>query len=152
MPKFRDSEGREWSVSVTIYDWRRIKKELGIDLLDHQHIVRLRNDVMSEVDVLWMLCELQAKEKQITDEAFGRSLGGDAIEEAHSALDEAMIDFFPKRQRETLRGLLAKMNQARDRAASMVEAKLPALDVLMEAKLAEALAVLDGTLSATSGS
>lgn len=152
MAKFRDSEGREWAVSVTIYDARRIKKELGVDLLDHRQVTAVCGDIIKAIDVLWLLCESQAKERQISDEAFGRSLGGDAIEAAIDALLGAMTDFFPKRQREILRGLLAKIDQAKEQAAALVEAKLPALDSLITTKLAEASAALDTTLGVTSGS
>lgn len=153
MGTFRDSNGLEWLVGFTVYDARRCKQVLGLDLLDSpKDAVKLAGDVGLAVDVLWLVCERQAAERGITDEAFGRSLAGDAIEAAIKVLLEAVADFFPQGQRAILRGLLAKHDQAKTQAEAMATTKLAAVDQVMASMLTQAEGEIDAALGRLSGS
>lgn len=110
MKSFKDNEGRSWEIALNVYEMKRIRALLGIDLvnvitLDKDGgvrvdlIDRIANDPCLLVDILWVLVEDQAKEEGVTDVDFGCSLAGKAIEEAtHAFLDE-LVDFFPGAKR-----------------------------------------------------
>ncbi|HEX5442603.1 MAG TPA: hypothetical protein VFW87_02185, partial [Pirellulales bacterium] len=77
-------------------------------------------------DVLYVLCKEDADAKQVSDEDFGRALGGDAIQAAAEALVEELIDFFPdERSRQALRKVVGAGREVRakllDHAETMLE-------------------------------
>ena len=66
-------------------------------------IDRVANDPILLCDILWVLCEGQAKASGVTDEDFGSSLAGDSIEEATRAFLDELVDFFPGARRLVLK-------------------------------------------------
>jgi hypothetical protein len=153
MKKFKDSEGREWSLSVTIGDAKRIKEDLSLDLLNHVAITEIAADPYQLVGVLWLLCEAQSAKAGVTDEQFGRGLAGDAIDHATDALLGAIIDFFPKRQRGALQALLAKVMQANEQGATLAESKAnsPQMEMAIQGAMAKAEKEIDRMLGELSG-
>ena len=110
MHNFTDNQHRTWQIALNVYEMKRIRAALGIDLvnvitLDKQGEVkvdlidRIANDPCLLVDILWVLCEAEAKEDGVTDVDFGSSLAGDAIEEATKAFLDELVDFFPGAKR-----------------------------------------------------
>lgn len=130
MRKFKDSEGREWSIAVNIGAAKRLKDQTQIDLLDPASLQRLSDSPYDVANAIYVLCEAQAKATAISEEQFGAGLSGDAIEEATDALMLEIVDFFPKRQREALNTLLAKLGAAKLGAAMLAQEKVssPAMD------------------------
>lgn len=130
MKTFTDNAGRTWSVTINVDAIKRVRGMLDIDLLevvDGKLIGRLVRDPVLLCDVLYALCQPEATARNISDEEFGRSMAGDAIELATHALLEELADFFPSpKDRANLRAGLNKMTQtmdlARDRAAQRMEA------------------------------
>lgn len=153
MKKFLDSSGREWSLNVTIGDAKRIKSNLSVDLLDHRQITELAGDPYKLADVIYSLCGSQAKAAGVTDEQFGEGLAGDAIDDATTALLEAITDFFPKRQRPALISLLAKIKEANTKGAELAEAKLnsPQMHTAIQTALDNASNQIDTILGELSG-
>ena len=100
MSKFTDAKGRDWTVAITTGAIKTVRQRLDVDLVDlnQSTMERLADDFVLLVDVLWVLCEQQAANKQppVDAEDFGESLVGDPIEAACSALTEAIADFFPR--------------------------------------------------------
>lgn len=114
MRTFRDSTGRMWSVALNVHEMRRIRAALGIDLvnvisLDSKGgvkvdlIDRIANDPCLLADILWVVCEAEAKAEGITDADFGARLAGDPIDDATRALLDELVDFFPGAKRLFLR-------------------------------------------------
>ena len=102
---FRDINGRTWSVAITVGVIRRVRDRMGINLGDPMAMVELGARLQvpcALVDRLWVLCEPQAQQAQVSEEAFGEALVGDAIEQAAEALLAAWIDFFPTPTRAVL--------------------------------------------------
>ena len=110
MHNFTDNQKRTWQIALNVYEMKRIRAALGIDLvnvitLDKNGEVkvdlidRIANDPCLLVDILWVLCEAEAKEDGVTDVDFGSSLAGDAIEEATKAFLDELVDFFPGAKR-----------------------------------------------------
>ena len=110
MRTFKDNEGRTWSFALNVYQMKRVRARLGIDLvnviaLDPDGKVkvdlvdRIAGDPCLLVDILWVCVEEEAKAAGVTDEQFGRSLAGDSIEEATRAFLDELVDFFPGAKR-----------------------------------------------------
>ncbi len=98
MHKFTDAKGREWRIELTYGVLDQIKDDLGIDLLDVQNggaqSQKLGFDLRAFINLLFVVCEDQAKEAAIDDVAFGRSLGGSSLKEAFDAFQAEYVDFF----------------------------------------------------------
>ena len=114
MKTFTDSKGRVWEVELNIRQMKRVRDVLGIDLVNvisankdgsvsTDTLERVANDPILLVDILWVLCEGQAKPAGVTDDDFGSSLAGDSIEEATRAFLDELVDFFPGARRLYLR-------------------------------------------------
>ena len=110
MQIFKDRDGREWQVVLNVFQMKRIRAALGIDLvnvitLDKEGVVkvdmidRIANDPCLLVDILWVLVEEQAKAISVTDEQFGAALAGESIENATRAFLDELVDFFPGAKR-----------------------------------------------------
>ena len=114
MRTFKDCEGRTWSVTLNVLQMKRIRANLGVDLVNVialdaggkvkvDLVDRIANDPCLLVDILWVCVEEEAKAAGVTDEQFGRSLAGDAIEDATRAFLDELVDFFPGARRLYLR-------------------------------------------------
>ena len=110
MKVFKDNQGREWQIALNVYEMKRIRAVLGVDLvnvitLDKDGTVkvdlvdRIANDPCLLVDILWVLVETQAKDEGVSDVDFGSSLAGEAITAATSAFLDELVDFFPGAKR-----------------------------------------------------
>jgi hypothetical protein len=110
MPTFKTAGGVEWVVKVDGPKALQVRRELdGLDIVarDASQFEVLTNDPLKSQQVLWILCREQAAHKGLEQEAFMGLLGGDVGRDAGVALIEAITDFFPTRQREALRQMLA---------------------------------------------
>lgn len=100
MHAFQDNKGRTWTFEIHVAAVKRVKALLGIDLFEliedgFQEFGKLVANPVRLVDVVYVLCKEEADKIQVTDEDFGRSMAGDAIEAAANAFIEEYADFFP---------------------------------------------------------
>jgi hypothetical protein len=140
MRTFTDALGRSWSLEITVATLKRVRAVAGVDLIEAAGgtlLDRLVADPVLLGDVLYACVKPQAEERKITDEDFGRSLAGDAIDHATTALLEEFVAFFPSPRRRVLEQALAKLAGWRAAALSAAEARLndPALDAAVLAAL-----------------
>ncbi|MEX0654868.1 MAG: hypothetical protein WD151_12160 [Phycisphaeraceae bacterium] len=127
MNSFTDSQGRTWTLTVTVDAIKRVRRLTEIDLLEAvsgRLLERLAGDPVVLCDVLYALCRPEAESKQVTDEDFGRAMAGDAIEQATAALLEALADFFPSRKRQLLKQAGAKLSELEAKVLDHAEAQL----------------------------
>ena len=114
MKTFTDNKDRVWEVELNIRQMKRVRDTLGIDLVNviqagrdgavaTDTLDRVANDPILLVDILWVLCEGQAKAAGVTDDDFGSSLAGDSIADATRAFLDELVDFFPGARRLYLR-------------------------------------------------
>jgi hypothetical protein len=114
MRRFTDTKGRAWELDLNVRQMKRVRDILGIDLVNiistgkdgavaTDTLDRVANDPILLVDILWVLCEGQAKSAGVTDEDFGSSLAGESIAEATRAFLDELVDFFPGARRLFLR-------------------------------------------------
>jgi len=105
MRLFKDNAGRAWDVAIDINTIKRVRARTQFDLLkivegEGNPVLALNDDLEKLVDVMWAICEPQARGQGITDEDFGRALVGEAIGDAFDQLIGGLTDFFfgPKRR------------------------------------------------------
>ncbi len=134
MHTFADNLGRTWYVAINVATIRRVRAALDVDLYamvddGMQELGKLVADPVRLADVLYVLCQEEAAAKNISDEDFGRALGGDAITSAAEALVEELVDFFPdERSRAALRRVIAAGRQVRTKLLDHAETMLDELD------------------------
>jgi len=150
MSSFTDQNGRQWTVSITVADVRRVRARLDVDLMEvltSDLLQRLTLDPVAFVDVLWVLVEPGVGET--TDEQFGQALAGDALQAATDAFLEALALFFPGPKRAVLLETIAKHKQYQAKAIELASSilKSPKMDQRMEAELAKTEEEIDKILS-----
>jgi len=158
MKTFTDNAGRTWTVSITVDAIRRVRSLCDVDLMDvlgdGALLDRLIADPVLLCDVLFAVCKDQADTQNVSDTDFGRAMAGDAVEQATSALLEALADFFPGRKREVLHKVIRKLNRYTDQAAELAATRLddPALDAEIQRTIEEAFRPGDSSGSAPESS
>lgn len=133
MRHFTDNQGREWTVEITVAAIKRVRGLAGVDLMEvlegsNGLIEKLVRDPVLLCDVIYAACKPQADERQVTDETFGASMAGDAIEHATAALLEELVDFCPSpRDRANLGRVLRATRDVMDKARDVVERRIDEL-------------------------
>lgn len=148
MHAFKDSEGREWQVSITVSAVKRVREIVGFDLVaatEGQQLAELAQDPVRIVDVVYALCKPQADERGVKDEAFGEAMAGDAIDAAVEALLEELVNFSPSRRRPLLVKVLEKTSRLEAAALAKAAARLddPELERRIERVVDAAFEKLD---------
>lgn len=101
MASFTDNQGETWQVNVTIATMKSFRDRLGINLLtlfdkgDESEIEAIFDDVILVVDLLYLCCEQQCKERGLTDTQFGERFSEQIVIKAAQAFVEGLHDFFP---------------------------------------------------------
>lgn len=148
MKTFTDNAGRTWTIAVNVDAIKRVRGLLDVDLLEiveGKLIEKLIRDPVLLCDVVYAVCKPEADTRNITDEDFGRSMAGDAIEHATKALLEELVGFSPSpRDRANLQRVLETTWRVMDRARDVIETRLESVNV--EKVVEQALATA-GTLS-----
>lgn len=138
MKTFKDSAGREWSISVNVAAVKRVRTLAGVDLLGlldpSSGTAEKLSDPVTLGDVLYAAVQPQAERLGVTDEQFGESLAGDAIHDATQALIDEIVDFSPNP-----RGRAA-MQKVRDAARVVTDRALTMIEAAVEGKTTEQLA------------
>jgi hypothetical protein len=144
MKTFTDNTGRTWTLVISVDAIKRVRALAGVNLMEAVEgnlIERLVADPVLLCDVIYAVAKPEADANQVTDEAFGRAMAGDAIEHATTALLEELVDFFPRDRRRLLGKALEKLNKLNQMAVNAVEQKLDSGE--MEKQMQAALAALD---------
>ncbi len=132
MATFKDAEGREWRVGITVGDLKPVREATGVklgSLFDEKMagLQALVKDPEKVVDVVWLL--VKGQHPGVTAEQFGRGLGGDGYEDAVEALYRAAVDFSPRQGRRPLLAILTKTAEVQGRAAAVMEAQIDAMSL-----------------------
>ena len=140
MPAFHDSQNRKWSLEITVFALRKIKGELGIDLLTNSNVMELiASDVSQLVDIIEILTRDQPGRKDISIEDFARGFSGDVLEQAADAFVEALIESFPSARRAATRAAWNKLRemQAREGSHLLSLVESPAMEAKFQAALSQ---------------
>jgi len=159
MRSFKDNADRTWTVTLNVYAVKKVRDLLQVDLLDlggdaqdgNGLLYRLIADPVLLVDVLYVVCQEQAEEANVTDEQFGRAMAGDAVDGATKAFLEELADFTPSpRDRARARKVIDATWKLIDKAQDVLDARADAeLDRAAEAALS-ALGSSSGSSPASS--
>lgn len=103
MSSFTDSQGRKWSINMTIGLASRIKKETKFDfvgaLYDPKKAYRLLGELYQDLeifcDVIVIACSIKDDDRQ----PFLEGLDGEDLANAFEALDQSFTDFYPPAKR-----------------------------------------------------
>ncbi len=129
MKTFTDNSGRSWSITINVATIKRVRDLLGINLLEAasgELLERLSDDPILLCDCIYVICKEQADSQKITDEDFGRCLGGDSLDGATTAFLEELVNFFPAGRRLVLAKIIDKMKAAENLAAELASKRLEA--------------------------
>jgi hypothetical protein len=151
MRTFQDTQGRTWSVTINVDAIRRVRGLLNINLLDAVEgklLERLVSDPVLLCDILFALVKPEAEAKNVSDEDFGRALGGDVLDHATNALLEELVDFFPSGKRTVFRKALDKLKVLEEMALETATRRLESTE--LEQKMAAALVSIPGDSSGSS--
>ncbi len=125
MQSFTDFKDERWDVVISVDTVRRARRALDIDLLLPEPFFKYIQDVVNLCDILYLVCEHEARERNVDSEEFGRRLLGPALREARDALMEAYINFTPDP------AAAEKLRVVQDRYAAVGNKMLDVLDVKM---------------------
>ena len=151
MHTFNDTQGRTWTVTINVDAIRRVRALLNINLLETVEgklLERFITDPVFLCDILFALIQPEAEAKQVSDEDFGRALGGDVLDHATTALLEELVDFFPSGRRQVFRKALEKLKQLEGIALETATRRLESSE--LEQQMAAALASIPGNSSGNS--
>jgi len=149
MKTFVDNAGRTWTVAVNVDAIKRVRTLCAVNLLEIVEgdlLGRLANDPILLCDVLYAVCKPELDAKSVSDEDFGRAMGGDVIEAATAAFLEEMVGFFPSPKRAVLAKALGKLRVLEERALRAVETRLD--DPRLLAEVEKQLAALEAEAGA----
>jgi len=126
--KFTDKDGRDWLIRVDVTAIKAVRNQCEIDLGNigeaPEYLTRLADDPVLLCDLLFILCEEQVKQRELSDADFGRLLVGDVIAHATMALGEAIADFFPAKKRSFLRQIQQKLAGIQTTAENLAQENL----------------------------
>lgn len=99
MSKFKDAEGKDWDLRITVGHLRPLREDFGIDLRaalkeDDTTFAEAVGDPEKLGQILWVLLGPQAEKAGITPETFVMRFDGETVERAAVALVEAIVGFF----------------------------------------------------------
>ncbi len=124
MEKFKDSNGKDWAIKITVGTVKAVRDELKIDLTDMATLKILGDDVCLLVDCLYVCCKSEAEASNISDIQFGESMAGEALDSASDAFMNELINFFPAQKANLLRKTLEKAKSLQAQATEEVEKRI----------------------------
>lgn len=137
MAKFKDTDGKEYTVVVRYAEWDNVERETGVDLNGDflKTWERFEEDPRVFVNVLFHLLKGQHDGNPA---AFAERLDGDVLEAARVAVVDAVTDFFPKLKREAAKKMVTKANVFRGEIAAKAMVVMDELAADQTAKLRSA--------------
>jgi hypothetical protein len=166
MKTFRDTASREWAITVDVGAIKRVMKApiehlgepLKVNLLA---LVEPESELLKKLveypplvcDIAYAILKPQCDEKNVTDEDFGRAMGGDVLEKVLDLILEETVDFFPQARRTVLKRVLEKTKAFAEKAKALTEARINTgeLDAAIDAVLAPQLKKLEEGAPPTTG-
>lgn len=133
MASFKDKSGKDWMVDFNIGICRKIKSASGLDFAnahDGKAVSAIQAEDDKMVQVIWLLCEQQAKERGITDEEqILVLLDGNVLEDAQRVIEESLLSFTRPERRAALEAIFQKKKEAMDKAMLAAVAKVNAVNI-----------------------
>lgn len=137
MPIIKDSTAREWSLTITIGDVKRVRHSMNVDLLkpldlhgggDLPLLTAIESDLEMFCDILFALLKPQADAAGVDADSFAALLDGDVLEEFHRAFWGELERFFRGLPRG--RVIVAAIERQRALVAERIEEAMQTLQTL----------------------
>jgi hypothetical protein len=135
MRTFNDNAGRTWTLAVNVDAIKRVEGLIkGVNLANLTHgepplLTRLETDIVLLCDVIFALVKPQADQLGVSDEEFGKAMGGDAIMAAHDAFWEELNGFFRQLRRTDTARAIEKQATLVKATVAAIEQRVETLDV-----------------------
>jgi len=158
MQTFTDIHGNKWTVGVTVNTVKRVKALLGIDMInDIEGFIKQMQCIITRCDVLYVVCQDEAVERNISDAQFAGGLAGSVLRESYDALMEAYAAFIPDPEAAAkLRVVQEKYNAVGEKILALIDKKMPQIERKMDEEVAVVLdeieKQIDSDLSTTGNS
>jgi hypothetical protein len=151
MKLFKDKEGMEWTIDVSVDALMRVRELAKVDLLDLENSCYLMaEDKILQAEVLWAICKPQADQRNLSSTDFYRRLNAEALEAAAAAVPEEVLSFFPKPRREAVRRAMVKKTELEETGGRLAIDKIDRMDV--QKILRDALGASSTSSPASAGS
>lgn len=159
MRTFKDAKGDAWEIALPFGTVNRVKSQFNLlePFKEDQLAEKLNSDWGMFYDLLWILLEPQAKDREVTAEQFGQRIAAECIHDARSQFFLEWADFFHKLQREQeavaletmVRLNAAAMNEIRKRlaeeTANIEERAMPKIHQALNSDCGKLQALLEST-------
>ncbi len=134
MKTFADSQGRTWTLALTLGVAKQIKAKLDIDLLQPEMgepplLTRLGTDEILLGEVLLAMMESQFERYNLTEQQVQDAFDGPTLLKAQTAFYDELIDFFRSRGRPDRAKAVAAQKALIEKATAAIETRLGAIDV-----------------------
>jgi hypothetical protein len=150
---FTDNAGRPWSLAIHVDAAKRVRDLAKIDIMElieaadqpqdgprrRPLLERILRDPIVLCDLLYAAVKPEADKLGITDQDFGRAMGGGAIAAARQALVEELADFFPE-EAPVIRRQAEKLQAAYRNLVRKLEIQIDGMDLDQTVEAALALA------------
>lgn len=130
MTDFKDSQGRIWTIKLTLGAAMRVRDRLGIDVLnpvklatdgDEPMLTRLAYDMLLVGQIVATLLEEQAKERGIDPVVLMDDFDGETCAAAHNAFLEEYERFFMGQKNERAISIVRLMRKVAEEALKAEE-------------------------------
>jgi hypothetical protein len=139
MHSFRDNKNRTWAIEINVWAVKRVRGLLNVNLTGlvddgFEKLGELMKDTITVIDVIYVLCKDEADKVGVSDEDFGKAMGGDVLAHAKDAFLEELTDFFEDRRiRESLRKVLSLSRSLQDQMMEQMTEQMDKIDLDAEA-------------------
>jgi hypothetical protein len=134
---YTDHLKRDWTVDIDGPLILAVRSECEIDLVRGTAFEAIYDDHLLLGRVLAVLCREQYSSKGLSGDQFRAAVKGDAIDSGRAAVKQALLDFFPSKEREELTLIAAKMEKIRE--VGIAENKKFLEDPETEQRIAQAM-------------
>lgn len=133
MKSFIDKNGEAWDLDLNIGAAMRLKSRLDIKLddvvkfdktnnpNDISLLERIAEDSILLFNIIFVLCESQIRERNLTEEQFAERFTGDTIEQATEALLDEIVNFSRPAKRKVLMRLRQISKEFSDQAGKKLD-------------------------------
>lgn len=124
MHSFKDAKGRKWDVKLDGWQLVKIQERFKADLKNPEHVVQVSKNFALVIQIVYVLCEEQAKQRKVTEQDFCKSLDNRAIDEAAEAYIGEVIPFLPLVYRELMTEVMDATAKVKRKFATRESRKL----------------------------
>lgn len=112
---FTDQQGRDWQIKLNVGMATRLRDEAACDVVNTANgsvFQALATDWLKLGMALWIVCEEQADDRQVTEEEFAKLLEEKTLASAVTAMENAIVNFSPTHRRPAMRAIIDRLHDS----------------------------------------